>query len=243
MNTKEFGLKLIEIRNGKGLTQDQLADACNINVRTIQRIESGLVKPRAYTIKVISETLAFDFFQFYQTDGGPYKEGYDPNLKDSVIPSYFKELFNLKTNTMKKVSILVASSMAIFLFMMFISSSLNAQFNEEKIPSGLTITFNKDKTPQKVQFSASNNLTLDSLVDIQERLAAIDIIIQYKKLVFDDSYRLKDIEADVKCDMFGGAFAITDLGNKDMDDGFGFYRDYSEKAKSKFGTGLLRDRR
>ena len=57
-----FGKKLIEVRKAKGLTQEEVAEDCKITVRTIQRIESGVVMPRASTIKIISETLGFDFF-------------------------------------------------------------------------------------------------------------------------------------------------------------------------------------
>ncbi|MBP8759699.1 MAG: helix-turn-helix transcriptional regulator, partial [Parabacteroides sp.] len=41
----------------KGLTQEEVAEKCGITIRTIQRIESGLVEPRVYTIKIISETM------------------------------------------------------------------------------------------------------------------------------------------------------------------------------------------
>ncbi len=51
MNQPELGRKISEIRKTKGLTQEELVDSCNISVRTLQRIESGEVSPRSYTVK------------------------------------------------------------------------------------------------------------------------------------------------------------------------------------------------
>jgi len=52
-----LGQKIQEWRKAKGLTQEELVERCNINVRTIQRIEAGEVTPRSYTIKAILEVL------------------------------------------------------------------------------------------------------------------------------------------------------------------------------------------
>ena len=48
MNQPDLGLKVAELRQQKGLTQEQLAELCEVSARTIQRIESGEVDPRAY---------------------------------------------------------------------------------------------------------------------------------------------------------------------------------------------------
>jgi transcriptional regulator with XRE-family HTH domain len=53
MKQPELGKKLTELRKAKGLTQEELVEKCNINVRTIQRIEAGEVTPRSFTVKVI----------------------------------------------------------------------------------------------------------------------------------------------------------------------------------------------
>ncbi len=53
MKQPELGKKLAEIRRQKGLTQEELVDLCNVSVRTIQRIETGEVTPRSYTVKAI----------------------------------------------------------------------------------------------------------------------------------------------------------------------------------------------
>src|SRR5690606_26231074 len=61
MKQPDLGLKILELRKAKGLTQEELVERCNINVRTIQRIEAGEVTPRSYTIKSIMDALGYDF--------------------------------------------------------------------------------------------------------------------------------------------------------------------------------------
>ncbi len=61
MNQPDLGLKVAELRQQQGLTQEQLAERCEISPRTIQRIENGEVDPRAYTLQCLSTVLEFDF--------------------------------------------------------------------------------------------------------------------------------------------------------------------------------------
>lgn len=60
MKQPELGRKISELRKAKGLTQEELVDKCNISVRTLQRIETGEVTPRSYTIKTILAALDYD---------------------------------------------------------------------------------------------------------------------------------------------------------------------------------------
>ncbi len=60
MNQHEIGNKIIELRKAKGLTQEELAIRCGINVRTVQRIESGSVSPRIATLKLIGDELDYE---------------------------------------------------------------------------------------------------------------------------------------------------------------------------------------
>jgi len=60
MKQPELGKRIFTLRKEKGLTQEELVAQCNINVRTIQRIEAGEVNPRSYTIKIILEALGED---------------------------------------------------------------------------------------------------------------------------------------------------------------------------------------
>lgn len=50
------------------MTQEELALKCEITVRTIQRIESGEVDPRSYTLQVIASALEIDFQELVSVD-------------------------------------------------------------------------------------------------------------------------------------------------------------------------------
>lgn len=60
MNQPDLGLKITELRQQKGLTQEKLAEYCDVSARTIQRIESGDVEPRSFTRTSLSNILEFD---------------------------------------------------------------------------------------------------------------------------------------------------------------------------------------
>lgn len=71
MKQPELGRKISEIRKAKGLTQEELVEMCNLNVRTIQRIEAGEVTPRSYTIKALFEALGIQENQeFKEAENG-----------------------------------------------------------------------------------------------------------------------------------------------------------------------------
>lgn len=57
MKQPALGNKISGLRKTKGITQEELVERCNINVRTLQRIEAGEVQPTPYTIKALFEAL------------------------------------------------------------------------------------------------------------------------------------------------------------------------------------------
>ena len=61
MKQPDLSLKVIELRQQKNLTQEKLAELCEVSTRTIQRIETGEVDPRKYTLSMLSDILDFDF--------------------------------------------------------------------------------------------------------------------------------------------------------------------------------------
>ena len=73
MNQPELGQKINDLRNNKGITQKELSEACNVDIRTIQRIESGEVIPRMSTLKLIAATLDVDFNSFNGDNGAVQK--------------------------------------------------------------------------------------------------------------------------------------------------------------------------
>ncbi len=116
----ELGKKIADLRKVKGLTQEELVEKCNLNVRTLQRIESGEATPRTYTLKLIFEALDYSFDKSQDDKGLTQKW-----LEQFYIS--FIDLFNLKTNTMKKISILSVMTTAIILGVFAVNGKLNAQ--------------------------------------------------------------------------------------------------------------------
>ena len=60
MDAIQLGQKIQELRKEKGMTQEDLAEKTGLSVRTIQRIESGDVDPRSYTLNQIAEALGVE---------------------------------------------------------------------------------------------------------------------------------------------------------------------------------------
>lgn len=128
MKQPDLGKKLLKLRKSKGLTQVELVEKCNITVRTLQRIESGEVTPRSHTVRVIFTALDYDFYNLLE---GELKEEVKVEVESISISNrlkriykYIFELFNLKTNTMKKLSILTVS--IILTFVMFFGFNYDA---------------------------------------------------------------------------------------------------------------------
>lgn len=79
MKQPELGRKISDLRKQKGLTQEELVEQCNINVRTIQRIEAGEVTPRSFTLKTILNALGEDLGSIQDSS----QESYD--LKEASL--------------------------------------------------------------------------------------------------------------------------------------------------------------
>lgn len=121
----ELGKKIADYRKSKGLTQEELVEKCNLSVRTLQRIEAGEVTPRTYTVKLILEVLELDFENSLISQSGNDKGGIKIWLGQFYIS--FIDLFNLKTNTMKKISIL---TIALFAIILGVSSLTSESFGQ-----------------------------------------------------------------------------------------------------------------
>jgi transcriptional regulator with XRE-family HTH domain len=67
MRSFNKGLKISELRRQKAITQKELAELCKVDIRTIQRIESGEVVPRMSTLKLIADGLECDIGFFTHT--------------------------------------------------------------------------------------------------------------------------------------------------------------------------------
>ena len=105
MKQPELGRRIAELRKAKGLTQEDLVSKCNLNVRTLQRIESGSVTPRSYTIREIAAALDRELFDL----SNHTPENTTEEKTSGRIAGRLRELFNLKIYTMAKVSVLLAT--------------------------------------------------------------------------------------------------------------------------------------
>lgn len=128
MKQPQLGRKIAELRKAKGLTQEELVDQCNLSVRTLQRIESGEVSPRSYTQRLIFTALGYDI---HGSNGlSPTKIGKAFSVTGKWLEHLFRsvlDLFNLKTDTMKKLTILTLTFILTGLGVNSILSKSNAQ--------------------------------------------------------------------------------------------------------------------
>ena len=129
MKQPDLGKRIAELRKAKGLTQEELVQKCHLSVRTLQRIESGEVTPRSYTIRIIFAALDYNIYDSSKRLPNRF------NKTELIIMNrlehlykYVIDLFNLKTNTMKKLLILSLPflTMCIVLILSY-SSSAKAQ--------------------------------------------------------------------------------------------------------------------
>lgn len=157
----ELGIKIANQRKTKGLTQQDLVNTCNINVRTLQRIEAGEVTPRPHTVKLIFKALDIEFNNYSI-----------PVRKKDLFLRWFKknrarfiDLFNLKTNTMKKVTIL---SLTAFVLFFAASTLVNQTFaqSEKKVRNII-----KDHNSNFVNWF--NNANAESIAGLYKQDACI----------------------------------------------------------------------
>lgn len=131
MTQPELGKKIAELRKAKGFTQEELVEKCNLSVRTLQRIESGEVAPRTYTIRLIFTALDFDIHE------NPSKGFNETKFRISDRLSQFYgfvfEMFNFKTHPMKKITILAVTLGLVFAGVFILSSESKAQKAEKAI--------------------------------------------------------------------------------------------------------------
>lgn len=124
MEQPELGKKILALRLAKGLTQNELAEKCNISLRTIQRIESADVTPRSYTTKVIFLNLDYEIYTSINETDRKEESIYQSNNWLERFYKYVLDLINLKKNTMKKLSFL---TILLLVVTFFIKAESNAQ--------------------------------------------------------------------------------------------------------------------
>lgn len=151
MSQPNLGKRIADLRKAKGLTQEELVQKCNISVRTLQRIESGEGSPRSYTLRIILDAL--DYSQMDSIEIGSNKIGSIISFRLEQFYRYFIDLFNLKTKTMKKLTILLIMFSAIIFGLFLLITESNAQ-KENKNDSQVTEkSSSKQATSKEMSFS------------------------------------------------------------------------------------------
>jgi DNA-binding XRE family transcriptional regulator len=131
MTQPELGKKIAELRKAKGFTQEELVEKCNLSVRTLQRIESGEVAPRNYTIRLIFTALDFDI---HENPGKGFSETkFSISDRLNQFYGFVFEMFNFKTHPMKKITILAVTLGLVFAGVFILSSESKAQKAEKAI--------------------------------------------------------------------------------------------------------------
>ena len=177
MKQPELGKKIAELRKAKSLTQEELVEKCKLNVRTLQRIETGMVTPRSYTLKTIFAALEFTINDSSESD---FKRRISSFIQDKIkqIYKYIIELFNLKTDTMKKLSILSAATIVFCFSLIVLCSESKAQkSNESKYTKsngrGIVYLF-----PKNLNWHVTN------LKDTADYKLGADLVQEYKFNIF-----------------------------------------------------------
>ncbi|MBI9067474.1 MAG: helix-turn-helix transcriptional regulator [Salinivirgaceae bacterium] len=128
MKQPNLGKKILKLRLANNLTQVELAEKCNLSLRTIQRIECAEVEPRSHTVKVIFSSLNYDLNNSLKSLHYTSYRNFFKNITTFEKLLKFKILlFNLKTNTMKKVSLLSLIVVFISIGIFLTNTHLNAQ--------------------------------------------------------------------------------------------------------------------
>jgi len=159
MQQPDLGKKISELRLAKGLTQGELAERCNVSLRTIQRIESADVTPRSATVKLIFSSLDYEI---YNTSGNASNKLEKLAFHLKTWPGQFHlfvlDLFNFKTNTMRKITILSILLAAGIFGLTAIYTQTKAQSAEqvrqiiEKNNEDFKLFFNGKQIDQLMQF-------------------------------------------------------------------------------------------
>jgi transcriptional regulator with XRE-family HTH domain len=130
MKQPDLGRKISELRKAKGLTQEELVEKCNISVRTLQRIETGEVTPRSYTIKTILAALDYNLSTIVEDDS---------TVLQSTIKKFKQYLFlDVDMNTpadviMKQLNIAWVLGILFFLIGFFVGAAEYFRYKDDRL--------------------------------------------------------------------------------------------------------------
>ena len=181
MKQPQLGKKILELRLAKGLTQTELAEKCNISLRTIQRIESTEVTPRSYTLKLIFKVLDFDDFS--------------SSNKNSSIKS--EDSNNSRKNIVRTILLLLTTSIVSILIFKLVSKKQSTKEVTEIIhnnQSNIKRWMNNKQVDSVLTMYSDNACILHSIcgkVQIREMMNTVTTngyeLIDYNSLSIDIS--------------------------------------------------------
>lgn len=226
MQQPNLGKKIAKLRKAKGLTQEELVEKCNLSVRTLQRIEAGEVTPRSYTIKLIFTALGHKAYE--QAPGLPGRLSATGNLLINGLYKFYKyilDLFNLKTDAMKKLTILSA------FFLTVCTLILSACFTTKKVIS------NQNPLVGTWQVLRSDG-TRDTAYNDQQGLTRYKMITNDRFINLDVKYKENIVYAAMSgsYSLYDGVYTetITDVGT-----GYGGFLGIRNTFKYKVTDSLL----
>lgn len=65
---KDFGMRIKELRNKRGITQYRLAEIAGIDPKHLSHIETGRSFPKADLIEKFAKALEVDYTEFFKTE-------------------------------------------------------------------------------------------------------------------------------------------------------------------------------
>jgi transcriptional regulator with XRE-family HTH domain len=76
----EFGRRIRSLRSAQGLTEEQLAEAADLNPRTVQKIEAGQINILVTTLVRIQSALNCTAGELFGEEGSPFLKNSPPLL-------------------------------------------------------------------------------------------------------------------------------------------------------------------
>lgn len=106
MDTKKIGLFLKQLRNEKGITQEQLGEKIGVSNKTVSRWETGNYMPPVECLNLLSEFYSISINEIVAGERGSAEKFVE--MAESNITSTLKELEKEYQNFEKKMVLILA---------------------------------------------------------------------------------------------------------------------------------------
>ncbi len=144
MSQKTIGTRIAELRKEKGYTQNEVVEMCNINIRTLQRIESNQVQPRMYTVRKLLGAMGYEMDDLKE-DTKSDKQKHSLHMATIVFDKTAKVL-NQNKSMMKKTALVLTAVVAV-VFVTNVATTYKVE--DQKAKPEQSLLFWKDAKPEK----------------------------------------------------------------------------------------------